>query len=82
MGSGYAFVFVLSLNEYIVADMVAGSTVEPQSIKNLNSLRYGYTPVMAVVAVLFALLAARIFSLGGRIGNLPRLLGALGPGEE
>ncbi len=37
---------------------------------------------MAVVAVLFALLAALILSLVGRFGNLPRLLGALGPGEK
>ena len=80
--SGYAFAFVLSLNEYIVAYMVAGFTVETLPIKIFNSLRYGYTPVMAVVAVLFALLAALIFGLVGRFGNLPRLLGALGPGEK
>lgn len=82
MVSGHAFAFVLSLNEYIVAYMVAGFTVETLPIKIFNSLRYGYTPVMAVVAVLFALPAALDFSPVGRIGNLPRLLGALGPGEE
>ncbi len=78
----YPFAFVLSLNEYIVAFMVAGFTVETLPFKIFNSLRYGYTPVMAVVAVLFALLAALIFGLVGRFGNLPRLLGALGPGEK
>src|SRR3546814_1659174 len=41
--SGYAFAFVLSLNEYIVAYMVAGFTVETLPIKIFNSLRYGYT---------------------------------------
>ena len=74
--SGYAFAFVLSLNEYIVAYMVAGFTVETLPIKIFNSLRYGYTPVMACVAVVFVLIAVLIFGLIGRYGNLPRLLGA------
>jgi putative spermidine/putrescine transport system permease protein len=79
MFSGYAFAFVLSLNEYIVAYMVAGFTVETLPIKIFNSLRYGYTPVMAVVAVLFVLLAMLIFGLLARFGDLPRLLGAWTP---
>ncbi|HWL70284.1 MAG TPA: ABC transporter permease [Geminicoccus sp.] len=74
--SSYAFVFVLSLNEYIVAYMVAGFTVETLPIKIFNSLRYGYTPVMGVVAVVFVLLAALIFGLIARFGDLPKLLGA------
>lgn len=74
--SGYAFAFVLSLNEYIVAYMVAGFTVETLPIKIFNSLRYGYTPVMASVTVVFVALAALVFSLIAYYGNLPRLLGA------
>ncbi|MGB8622169.1 MAG: ABC transporter permease [Paracoccaceae bacterium] len=74
--SGYAFAFVLSLNEYIIAYMVAGFTVETLPIKIFNSLRYGYTPIMGVVSVLFIVLAATVFGLVGRFGNLPRLLGA------
>jgi len=73
--SGYAFAFVLSLNEYIIAYMVAGFTVETLPIKIFNSLRYGYTPVMAAVAVLFVAVALVVFGLVGRFGNLPRLLG-------
>jgi putative spermidine/putrescine transport system permease protein len=79
MISGYAFAFVLSLNEYIVAYMVAGFTVETLPIKIFNALRYGYTPVMASVTVVFVLLAALIFGLIGRFGDLPKLLGALNP---
>jgi putative spermidine/putrescine transport system permease protein len=79
MVSGYAFCFVLSLNEYIVAYMVSGFTVETLPIKIFNALRYGYTPVMASVSVVFVLLAALIFSLIGRFGDLPRLMGALAP---
>jgi putative spermidine/putrescine transport system permease protein len=79
MVSGYAFCFVLSLNEYIVAYMVAGFTVETLPIKIFNALRYGYTPVMAAVTIVFVLLAALIFGLIGRFGDLPRLMGALAP---
>jgi putative spermidine/putrescine transport system permease protein len=75
--SGYAFAFVLSLNEYIVAYMVAGFTVETLPIKIFNSLRYGYTPTMAAVTVVFVAVAVLIFGLFARFGNLPRLLGAL-----
>jgi len=74
--SGYAFAFVLSLNEYIVAYMVAGFTVETLPIKIFNSLRYGYTPVMASVAVLFVATAILVFGLIARFGDLPKLLGA------
>ena len=82
MISGYAFTFVLSLNEYIVAYMVAGFTVETLPIKIFNSLRYGYTPVMASVTVTFVLLAALIFGLIGRFGDLPKLLGAINPEDR
>ena len=82
MISGFAFAFVLSLNEYIVAYMVSGFTVETLPIKIFNSLRYGYTPVMASVAVVFVLLAAIIFGLIGRFGDLPKLLGAMNPEEK
>jgi putative spermidine/putrescine transport system permease protein len=74
--SGYAFAFVLSLNEYIIAYMVAGFTVETLPIKIFNSLRYGYTPVMAAVAVLFVVVAMVVFGLIARFGDLPKLLGA------
>lgn len=82
MISGYAFAFVLSLNEYIVAYMVSGFTVETLPIKIFNALRYGYTPVMASVTVVFVLLAALIFGLIGKFGDLPKLLGALNPEEK
>lgn len=77
--SGYAFAFVLSLNEYIIAYMVAGFTVETLPIKIFNALRYGYSPVMAAVAVLFVATALFVFGLIGRFGNLPRLMGRWSP---
>lgn len=74
--SGFAFAFVLSLNEYIIAYMVAGFTAETLPIKIFNSLRYGYTPVMASVAVFFVMTAVLIYGSIARFGDLPRLLGA------
>lgn len=74
--SGYAFAFVLSLNEYIIAYMVSGFTVETLPIKIFNALRYGYTPIMASVSVVFVLVAVAVFSLIARFGDLPKLMGA------
>lgn len=75
--SGYAFAFVLSLNEYIIAYMTAGFTLETLPIKVFNALRYGYTPTMAAVAIVFVALAAAVFGFIARAGDLRRLLGAL-----
>ncbi|MBX5012864.1 ABC transporter permease [Rhizobium lentis] len=79
--SGYAFAFVLSLNEYIVAYMTVGFTLETLPIKIFNSLRYGYTPTMAAVTILFVATAAIVFSLVARFGDLPKLLGAMTSNE-
>jgi putative spermidine/putrescine transport system permease protein len=62
--------------------MTVGFTMETLPIKIFNSLRYGYTPVMGSVAVVFVVLAALIFGLIGRFGDLPKLLGAWSPGED
>jgi len=60
---------------------VAGFTVETLPIKIFNSLRYGYTPIMGVVSVLFVGLAIVIYGAIGAFGNLPRLLGAERAGD-
>jgi putative spermidine/putrescine transport system permease protein len=75
--SGYAFAFVLSLNEYIVAYMTVGFTMETLPIKIFNALRYGYTPTMASVTALFLFVAAFVFGLVARFSDLPKLLGAM-----
>lgn len=74
--SGFAFVFVLSLNEYLVAYMTVGFTVETLPIKIFNALRYGYTPIMASASVFFIAVSATVFGLVARFGDLPKLLGA------
>lgn len=80
--SGYAFAFVLSLNEYIVSYMTVGFTMETLPIKIFNALRYGYTPTMASVSIFFVVIAAVVFGLVARYGDLPRLLGAWSTEEK
>ena len=76
MLTGFAAAFVLSLNEYIIAFLVAGFTVETLPIKLFNSLRYGFTPTIAAVSIAFVVLAGVVFSLFGIFGDLLRYLGA------
>jgi putative spermidine/putrescine transport system permease protein len=73
--SGLVFVFILSLNEYIIAYMVAGFEIETLPIKVFNNLRMGFQPTMCVGAVLFMLLGVFAFSTVAVIGDLPKLLG-------
>ena len=76
MITGFAAAFVLSLNEYIIAFLVAGFTVETLPVKIVNGLRYGFTPTIAAVAVVFILIAATTFTLFAIFGNLMKFLGA------
>jgi putative spermidine/putrescine transport system permease protein len=76
MITGFASAFVLSLNEYIISFLVAGFTVETLPIKIFNSLRYGFTPTIASVTIVFILVAATIFTFSATFGNLLRFLGA------
>ena len=68
--------------EYVVAYMVAGFTTETLPIRLFNSLRYGHTPTMASVTVVFVVLAALVFGLIARFDDLPRLLGAWSSRED
>jgi putative spermidine/putrescine transport system permease protein len=65
-----------------VAYMTVGFTVETLPIKIFNALRYGYTPTMASVSIFFVAIAALVFSLIARFGDLPRLLGAMRSDES
>ena len=80
--SGYAFAFVLSLNEYIVAYMTIGFTTETLPIKIFNALRYGYTPTMASVSVFFVVLAAAVFGLIACFGDIRKLPGAMNSADR
>jgi ABC-type spermidine/putrescine transport system permease subunit II len=51
--AGALFAFILSLNEYFIAFLVAGFTVITLPIKIFSSLRYSYSPTIAAVSVFF-----------------------------
>jgi putative spermidine/putrescine transport system permease protein len=74
--SGMLFVCLLSLNEYIIAQMLVGFAIETMPIKIFNSLRVGFSPTMCVGAVLFMLTALIGYTLIALIGDLPKLLGS------
>jgi len=76
MITGYAAAFVLSLNEYIIAFMVSRFSVVTLPIKVVNDLRYGFTPTIAAVAVVFIAIATTVFTLFALYGNLLKFLGA------
>jgi len=72
----FAFCVVISLNEYIVLLMTIGFSYETLPIKVFNAMRYGYSPILAAIAVLFLVVSMLMFGLIATFGNLPRLLGA------
>jgi putative spermidine/putrescine transport system permease protein len=73
--SAFVFVFISCLNEYIIAYMVAGFSVETLPIRVFRSLRMGFQPTMCVGAVLYVLAGTAAFGLVGLVADLPKLLG-------
>nr|WP_245332833.1 ABC transporter permease [Halarchaeum solikamskense] len=53
--SGALFAFILSLNEYIIAWLVAGFAFKTIPIQIFTSLRYSYSPIIAAISVVFIL---------------------------
>ena len=76
MVAGFAFVFVLSMNEFIISYFLGQFAFATLPVKIFSQLRSGYSPVIASVAVMFMLLAVAVFGLIARFGDLPKLLGA------
>lgn len=74
--SGFFFAMVLSFNEFIVMFFVSASAYSTVTLQIFNSLRNGFTPTMAVGAIVFILTSVLVFALAARFGDLPRLMGA------
>ena len=51
--AGFLFAFILSLNEYIIAWLLSGFVIQTVPIQIFTSLRYNYSPIIAVVSFLF-----------------------------
>ena len=82
MVAGFAFAFVLSMNEFIISYFLGQFATVTLPVKIFSQLRSGYSPVIASVAVMFILLAVAVFGLIARFGDLPKLLGAVAPREH
>ena len=82
MVAGYAFAFVISVNEFIISFFLGQFAVYTLPVRLFASLRAGYSPTIASISVLFILLAGVVFTLVARFGDLPRLLGAWTPKER
>lgn len=73
IAAGFIFAFVLSLNEYIIAQLVAGFTLTTLPIKIFNSLRYSLDPrissISMIIIAVTAVLVILVDELTGGIWN-------------
>lgn len=73
--TGFALVAIISVNEYLIANMISGFVVETLPIKIFNNVRYGYSPVVASASMLFVGLTVTILLVLSRITDLVALFG-------
>ncbi|MEP5155282.1 ABC transporter permease [Planktotalea sp.] len=75
VATGFALVAIISVNEYLIANMISGFVVETLPIKIFNNVRYGYSPVVAAASMLFVALTVTILLALSRITDLVALFG-------
>lgn len=73
--TGFAIVAIISVNEYLIANMISGFVVETLPIKIFNNVRYGYSPVVAAASMLFIGITVGVLALVARSIDLLALLG-------
>ncbi len=73
--TGFALVLIISVNEYLIANMISGFVVETLPIKIFNNVRYGYSPVVAAASMLFIGITIAVLLLVARATDLLGLLG-------
>ncbi|MFV0525594.1 MAG: ABC transporter permease [Acidimicrobiales bacterium] len=71
--TGFVITLILSLNEYIISFVVAQAAFETLPIKVFNSLRYGFTPTVAAMAVVFTLISVVVLAALARFTDLGAL---------
>ena len=75
VATGFALVAIISVNEYLIANMISGFVVETLPIKIFNNVRYGYSPVVAAASMLFVFLTMTILLILARSTDLVALFG-------
>ncbi len=73
--TGFALVTIISVNEYLIANMISGFVVETLPIKIFNNVRYGYSPVVAAASMVFVALTVTILLVLSRVTDLVALFG-------
>jgi len=73
--TGFAIVAIISVNEYLIANMISGFVVETLPIKIFNNVRYGYSPVVAAASMLFIAITVGVLAVVARSIDLLALLG-------
>jgi ABC-type spermidine/putrescine transport system permease subunit II len=69
---GLLFVFIISLNEYLIALFVGGPGIETVPVLIFSMLRYSYSPSIAAISVLYMVLTVGViliidFKLDGQL---------------
>lgn len=71
ISAGFIFAFVLSLNEYIIAQLVAGFTLTTLPIKIFNSLRYSLDPrISSISMIIIVVTAVLVILVDDMVGGL------------
>lgn len=73
--TGFALVAIISVNEYLISNMISGFVVETLPIKIFNNVRYGYSPVVASASMLFVGLTVTVLLVLARVTDLVALFG-------
>ncbi len=73
--TGFTLVAIISVNEYLIANMISGFVVETLPIKIFNNVRYGYSPVVAAASMLFVALTVTGLLILSRVTDLVALFG-------
>lgn len=73
--TGFAIVSIISVNEYLIANMISGFVVETLPVKIFNNVRYGYSPVVAAASMLFIFITVGVLAMVARSIDLLALLG-------
>lgn len=74
--SGFFFALALSFSEFIVTFFASASAYSTVTLQIFNNLRNGFTPTMAVGAIVLIQTSVPTFGMVARFGDLPRLMGA------
>lgn len=75
LATGFALVAIISVNEYLISYMVSGAVVETLPIRIFNSVRYGYTPIVAAAAMSFVTLTVLVLAAIAFKTDLLKLFG-------